>query len=152
MWLVTLGPHGLQHARLLFPSLTPKACSNPCPSSRWCHPTISSSVAPSPDAFNLSQHLGLLLVSQLFTSGGQRIRASVLQWLFGVVFLWDCLVWSCCIGNSLTSLAPQFESINSLVLSPFLCSYSHICLWLLEKTIALTIWNFVWRVMSLFAF
>ena len=41
-----LGPHGLQHARLPCPSPTPRACSNSCPSSQWCHPTISSSVIP----------------------------------------------------------------------------------------------------------
>ena len=39
-------PHGLQHARLPYPSPTPRACSNSCPSSQWCHPTISSSVIP----------------------------------------------------------------------------------------------------------
>ena len=39
-------PHGLQHARPPCPSLSPRACSNPCPLSRWCHPTVSSSVAP----------------------------------------------------------------------------------------------------------
>ena len=42
----SLQPHGLQHARLLCPSPTPGACSISCPSSRWCHPTISSSVVP----------------------------------------------------------------------------------------------------------
>ena len=42
----SLRPHGLQHARLPCPSPTPGACSNSCPSSRWCHPTISSSVCP----------------------------------------------------------------------------------------------------------
>ena len=41
---VSLRPHGLQHSRLPSPSLSPRACSNSCPSSRWCHPTISSSV------------------------------------------------------------------------------------------------------------
>ena len=40
LWL-----HGLQHTRLCCPSPTPRACSNSCPSSQWCHPTISSSVA-----------------------------------------------------------------------------------------------------------
>ena len=40
-------PHGLQHARLLCPSPTPKACSNSCPLSQWCHLTISSSLFPS---------------------------------------------------------------------------------------------------------
>ena len=48
----TLWPHGLQHERLPCPSPTPRVYSNSCPSSRWCHPTISSS------AFNLSQHQG----------------------------------------------------------------------------------------------
>ena len=42
----SLRPRGLQHARLPCPSLTPGACPNPCPSSWWCHPTISSSVVP----------------------------------------------------------------------------------------------------------
>ena len=38
----SLRPHGLQHARLPCPSSSPGACSNSCPWSRWCHPTISS--------------------------------------------------------------------------------------------------------------
>ena len=42
----SLQPHGLQHARLPCPSPTPRACSNSCPSSWWCHPTSSSSVIP----------------------------------------------------------------------------------------------------------
>ena len=41
---VQLRPHGLQHARLPCPSTTLRACSNSCPSSQCCHPTISSSV------------------------------------------------------------------------------------------------------------
>ena len=42
----SLRPHGLQNTRLTCPSQTPGACSNSCPSSGWCHPTISSSVTP----------------------------------------------------------------------------------------------------------
>ena len=42
----TLWPHGLEHTRLPFPSPTPRACSNLCPSHQWCHPTISSSAGP----------------------------------------------------------------------------------------------------------
>ena len=42
----SLQPHGLQYARLPCPSSTPAACSDSCPSSRWCHPTVSSSVVP----------------------------------------------------------------------------------------------------------
>ena len=51
----SLWPHGLQHTGLPCPSPTPRACSNLCPSSWWCHPTISSSEAPilwPPDAKN----------------------------------------------------------------------------------------------------
>ena len=54
-----LRPHGLQHSRPHCPSPTPRVYSNSCPLSWWCHPTISSSVIPSPPAFNLSQHQGL---------------------------------------------------------------------------------------------
>ena len=57
----SLQPHGLQHTRLLCPSPTAGVYSNSCPLSRWCHLTISSSVAPSPPTFNLSQHQGLFL-------------------------------------------------------------------------------------------
>ena len=42
----SLRPHGLQHTRLPYPSLSPRVCSNSCPLSQWCHSTISSSVAP----------------------------------------------------------------------------------------------------------
>ena len=45
---LTLRLHGLQHTRLPCPSLSPRVCSNSCPLSQWCHPTISSSVAPFP--------------------------------------------------------------------------------------------------------
>ena len=42
----SLGSHGLQHTRLPCPSLSPGVCSNSCPLSWWCHPTISSSTIP----------------------------------------------------------------------------------------------------------
>ena len=72
----SLRPHGLQHARLPCPPPTSKACSNSCPSSRWYHPTISSSVVP------MSLHLQCfpasrpLQMNQFFTSGGQSIGVS----------------------------------------------------------------------------
>ena len=66
--------HGLQHTRLPCPSPSPRACSNPCPLSRWCHPTISSSVAHfCPKSFPAS---GSFIMSQFFISGGQIIWAS----------------------------------------------------------------------------
>ena len=55
----SLQPYGLQHAMLPCPSPTPRACSNSCPSSWWCHLTVLFSVIPSPPAFNLSKHQGL---------------------------------------------------------------------------------------------
>ena len=71
-----LQPHWLQHARLPCLSPSPRACSNSCPLSRWCHPTISSSVLPfssCPQSFPAS---GSFPVSQLFASGGQSIGVS----------------------------------------------------------------------------
>ena len=68
--------HGLQHARLLGPSLSPGVCSNPGPSSRWCHPTISSSVAPFSSCLQSFPASGSFPVSQLFASGDQSIGAS----------------------------------------------------------------------------
>ena len=70
----SLRPHGLQHARLPCPSLSPGACLNSCPLSRWYHPTISSSVIPfsCPQSFSAS---GSCPMSWLFPSGGQSIGA-----------------------------------------------------------------------------
>ena len=55
----SLWPYGLQHARLPYPSPTPGACSNSCPLSRWCHPTISLCVAFFSSCLQFSQHQGL---------------------------------------------------------------------------------------------
>ena len=72
---VTLRPHGMQHARPPCPSPSPWACSNSCPSSRWCHPTLSSSVIPfsCPQSFPAS---GSFPLCQLFVSGGQKTGVS----------------------------------------------------------------------------
>ena len=71
----TQWPYGLQHARLLCPSPTPRACSNSCPSSLWCHPTISSSVVPFSSCLPSFPASGSFPMSQ-FASGGQIIEAS----------------------------------------------------------------------------
>ena len=73
LWL-----HGLQHARLPRPSLSPWVYSNSCPSSRWCHPTISSSVnsfSSCPQSFPVLRYFSM---SGLFALDGQSIGASVL--------------------------------------------------------------------------
>ena len=69
--------YGLQHARLPCPSSSPRACSKLCPLSRWCHPTVSSSVVPFSFCLQSFQASGSFLMSRLFTSGSQTIRASV---------------------------------------------------------------------------
>ena len=72
----TLWPHGLQHATLPCPSLSPTVHSNSCPLGQWCHPTISSSVTPFSSCLNLSQHQGIFQWVIFFSSGGQSTRAS----------------------------------------------------------------------------
>ena len=83
--------HGLQHVMLLCSSPTPRSCSNSCPSNRWCHPIISSSVVPSPPAFNLPQHPGLF---QWVNSSHQvakvlefQLQHQSFQWIFRTHFL-----------------------------------------------------------------
>ena len=84
-------PHGLQHTRLPCPSPSPRACSNSCLLSQWCHPTISSIVVPSPPAFNLSQHQGLF---KWVSSSHQvarilefQLQHQSFQWIFRTGFL-----------------------------------------------------------------
>ena len=120
-----LWPHGLQHARLPCPSLSPGVCTNSCPLSQWCHPTISSSVIPSPPTFNLSQHQGLFQ----WVSSSHQV-AKVLSFSFSISpsneysglisFRIDRFDLLCSPRNSQeSSPTPQFESINSSVLSLF---------------------------------
>ena len=71
-----LWPHGLQHTRLPCPSPAPRACSNSCPSSWWCHPTISSSVIPFFSCLPSFPASGYFPMNQFFASGGQSIGAS----------------------------------------------------------------------------
>ena len=68
-------PHGLQHARLPCPSLNPGACSNPCPWSQWCHPTILSSDAPFSCCHQSFPASWSFPMSQFFASGGPSIIA-----------------------------------------------------------------------------
>ena len=83
----SLQPHGLQHARLPCPSQSPRACSNSCPLSQWCHPTISSS--PSLPEFYLSQYQGIF---QWVSSSYQvakllKLQQQSFQWIFRIDFL-----------------------------------------------------------------
>ena len=77
-------PPGLQHARFLCPLPTPEACANSCPSSQWCHPTISSSVVLFSSGLQSFPVSGSFPMSQLFTSGDQSTGASASASVFPV--------------------------------------------------------------------
>ena len=147
-------PQGLQDTRLPCPSPTPGACPNSCPSTQWCHPTILSSVVPFSSCFQSFPSSGSFPRSQLFASGAQSIgvsaSASVLPMNIQDWFPLGWLVGSPCgpKDSKESSPIPQFKSINSsapsLLYSPTLTSIHDY-----GKTIALTRWTFVGKVMSL---
>ena len=72
----SLWPHGLQHASPPCPSSTRRVYSNSCPLSRWCHPTMSSSVIPFSSCLQSFPASGSFQTNQLFASGGQSIGVS----------------------------------------------------------------------------
>ena len=72
----SLRPHELQHARPPCPSPSPGVHSDACPSSQWCHPTISSSVVPFYSCLQSFPASGSFPMSQFFASGGQNFRVS----------------------------------------------------------------------------
>ena len=108
-------PHGLQHARLPCPSPTARACSNSCPLSWWCHPTISSSVIP----FSSCLQSFPASMSQFFASGGQRIgvaaSASVLPMNIQDWFLSGLPGWISLQSKGLSSLLQHHRSKASIL-------------------------------------
>ena len=86
----SLQPHGLQHARLPCPSPTPRAYSDSYPSSRWCHPTISSSVIPFSSHLQCFPASGSFPMSPFFTSCGHdvlefQLQHQSFQWYSGLI-------------------------------------------------------------------
>ena len=77
-------PHESQHARPLCPSPTPRVHSNSCPMSRWCHPTISSSVVPFSSDLQSFAASKTFPTSRLFPSGGPSIGALSLVFPIGI--------------------------------------------------------------------
>ena len=118
----SLWPHGLQHARLPCPSPYPEACSNPCPLSRWCHPTISSSVIPFSSCLQSFPASGSFPMSRLFASDDQTIGASASASVLPMnIQDWFLLGLTGFISlqpkdSQESSPIPQFESINFSVL------------------------------------
>ena len=82
--VMTLRPHGLQHARLPCPSPSSRACSNSCVLSQWCNPTISSFVGPFSSSLQSFPTSGSFVKNQLFASGGQSIGASASASVFAM--------------------------------------------------------------------
>ena len=135
----SLRPHELQHARTPCPSPIPAVHSNSCPSSQWCHPTISSSVVPfssCPQSLPASQSFPM---SQLFTWGGQSTGVSAFaSFLPKNTQDWS-LEWTGWISLQSKGLSKVFS--NTTVQKHWFFSAqvssqsnSHIHTWLLEKS------------------
>ena len=116
-------PHWLQHARPFCPSPSPEVCPSSCPLHRWCHPVISFSdtlFSFGPQSFPASRTFPM---SWLFTSDDQNTGASAspsdlpmsIQGSFPLRL--TSLIFLLSKGPQECSPAPQFQSINSLVLS-----------------------------------
>ena len=149
----SLRPHGLQHARPSCPSPTPGVYSNSCPLSRWCHPTISSSVVP----FCLPSFVASrsFPVSQFLASGGQSIWVSASTSVHpseypGLISFRMDWLGLLAVQGTLNSLL-QHHSLKASVLQCsafFIVQLSHPYM-TTGKTIALTRWTFVGKLMSL---
>jgi len=140
----SLWPHGLQHTKLPCPSPTPRACSNSCPLSQWCHPTISSSSVP---AFSLYQNQGLFrwVISSKYWSFSFSISPS--NDSSGLIpFRIDWCDLLAVQGTLKSSATSQFKSIN---FSAFTFLYFAHPYMTTAKNIPLIRWNFVSKVMSL---
>ena len=131
--------HRLQHTRPPCPSPTPGACSNSCPLSWWCHPTISSSVVPFSSCFLSVPASGSFPVSQVFASSGQSTGASALASVLPMnIQDWFPLGWTSLISLWCKGLSRVFSNTTVQKHQFFgtqlsLSSNSRIHTWLLEK-------------------
>ena len=119
----SLWQHGLQLAKLLCPSTTPRTCSNSCPLSWWCHPATSSPVVQF-SCFPSCPGLGSFPISQFFASGGHIIGVSFSASVFPINiqdwFPLGLTGWISLQSKGLhqsSSPAPEFKSINCSVFS-----------------------------------
>ena len=134
-----LQPHALEHTRL--PCLSPisRACSNLCPLSWWCHPTISSSVVPFSFCLQYFSGTRSFPVSQFFTSGGHSIGASASASVLPVnIPAWFPLGWTGWISFQCKGLWSIFSNITVqkhqfFSAQPSLWCNSHNHIWLLKK-------------------
>ena len=123
VWLFATPWTAVRQASLSFTILLVGACSNSCPLSRWCHPTISSSVVSFSCCLQSFPASGSFPMSQLFTSGGQSIGGSASASVLPMNTQdWSSLGWTGWIslqskGLSRVFSKSQFKSISSLALS-----------------------------------
>ena len=136
----SLRPHKSQHARPPCPSPTPRVYPNSCPSSRWCHPTVSSSVVPFSSCPQSLPASGSFQMSQFFAWGGQSYGVSASTSVPPVNTQdWSPLGWTGWISLQFKGLSRVFsnttvKSINSSMLSFLhITAFSHIHIWKLEK-------------------
>ena len=95
--------HRLQHVRLPCLSPTPGVCSNSCPSSQWCLPTVSSSIFPFSSCLKSFPASGSFPFSQSFASGGQSIgvSASTSDLAMHIIYMYIITVYKLCITENL---------------------------------------------------
>ena len=145
----SLWPHELQHARPPCPSPTPRVYPNSCPLNRWCHPAISSSVVPfssCPQSLPASESFPM---SQLFAWGGQSTGVSTSASLLPKNTQdWSPLEWTGWISLQSKGLSRVFCCSILQHSAFFTVQLSHQYM-TTGKTIALTRWTFVGKVMSL---
>ena len=127
--------HLLQHTNFPCPSPSPGVSSNSRLSSRWCHPTILSSVVPFSSCLQSFPASGSFLMSQLFSSGGQSIGASALVLPMNIQGWFPLgLVWfPCCPRDSEEFSNTTVRKHQFFAAEPSLWSSSHICTWLVGK-------------------
>ena len=148
----SLWRHELQHTRLPCSSPTPGACSNSCPSSQWCHPTISSSVLPFSPLPSIFPSIKVFSNESLLCIRWQSFSFNIspsneYSGLIPFRMTWFYLL---AIQGSLKSLLQRHSSKASILqpsaffivqlLNPYMTT---------GKTIVLTRWTFVGKVMSL---
>ena len=134
----SLGPHGLQHARLPCASPTPRVYSNSCPLSRWCHPTISSSVIPFSSCLQSFPASGSFPKSQFFSLGGQRIGVSASASMNTQD--WSPLEWTGWISLQSKGFSRVYSNNTVLQHSAFFMVQLSQLYMTIGKTIALTRW------------
>ena len=150
----SLPPHESQHTRSPCPSPTPGVHPNSCASSRWCHPAISSSVVPFSSCPQSLPASGSFPMSQLFAWGGQSIRVSALASVLPTNTQdWSPLEWTGWISMQSKGLSRVFSNTtvqNHQFFGTQLSSQSNSHPYTTTgKTIALTRWTLVGKVISL---